>query len=112
MDKTIKAKWLKALRSGEYLQGMGYLYSLDVETREARYCCLGVLCSTLGLDTEAARDYGHREDMLNAKTLHALGLKNTDQEFLAAMNDGGDYEGERVGQHTFVEIADWIETNL
>lgn len=38
MDKTIKADWLTALRSGEYEQGTGYL------KKGNQYCCLGVLC--------------------------------------------------------------------
>lgn len=34
-----KERWLKALRSGDYSQGKGYLKTID-----NRYCCLGVLC--------------------------------------------------------------------
>ena len=43
MDKKIKAKWIKALRSGKYKQGKQYLKS------RGRYCCLGVLCEVLGM---------------------------------------------------------------
>ena len=39
MDKRIKALWLDALRSGEYVQGVDYLRNTYNE-----YCCLGVLC--------------------------------------------------------------------
>ena len=39
MNPEVKAKWLEALRSGEYEQGHGKLRSGDDE-----YCCLGVLC--------------------------------------------------------------------
>jgi hypothetical protein len=38
MKTEIKQKWVNALRSGEYEQSKGYLYSED------GYCCLGVLC--------------------------------------------------------------------
>ena len=38
MNPEIKAKWVAALRSGEYKQGKRYLKSGDT------YCCLGVLC--------------------------------------------------------------------
>ena len=38
MDKGIKEKWVRSLRSGEYLQGRGFLHHND------RYCVLGVLC--------------------------------------------------------------------
>lgn len=39
MKAKIKAKWLEALRSGEYVQGKNAL-----KTKEGKYCCLGVLC--------------------------------------------------------------------
>ena len=38
MKPSIKQKWLDALRSGEYSQGTGHLYS------GRGFCCLGVLC--------------------------------------------------------------------
>lgn len=38
MDPDIKARWVKALKSGEYEQGQGSLNEKD------KYCCLGVLC--------------------------------------------------------------------
>jgi len=39
MKQEIKAKWLQALRSGEYRQGR---YTL--RTSNNSFCCLGVLC--------------------------------------------------------------------
>lgn len=38
MDKTIKAQWVAALRSGDYEQGQGEL------NNQGMFCCLGVLC--------------------------------------------------------------------
>lgn len=38
MKTTVKRKWLRALRSGEYKQGRGSL-----KTRAGNFCCLGVL---------------------------------------------------------------------
>lgn len=43
MNARIKARWLKALRSGKYRQGTGHLKKTTI-TGEARHCCLGVLC--------------------------------------------------------------------
>lgn len=40
MDKELKAKWVKALRSGEFEQGQN-----ELEGPGNRFCCLGVLCS-------------------------------------------------------------------
>lgn len=39
MNSEVKAKWLEALRSGEYRQSRYRLRSLDNS-----FCCLGVLC--------------------------------------------------------------------
>ena len=42
MNPEIKTKWIEALRSGKYDQGMGNL-KVGVSNDPA-YCCLGVLC--------------------------------------------------------------------
>ena len=39
MNQEIKARWIAALKSGEYIQGTKVLRSVD-----NRFCCLGVLC--------------------------------------------------------------------
>ena len=56
LDKKLKAKWIKALLSGDYKQGKGIL-----KNKKGEYCCLGVLadiCGKLGksnqFDTEKA----------------------------------------------------------
>lgn len=41
MDKEIKARWVEALRSGNYEQGR---YNLR---RRDQFCCLGVLCDVV-----------------------------------------------------------------
>ena len=43
MKKDIAKKWVKALRSGKYKQGKGYLKQFT-SRNEPRHCCLGVLC--------------------------------------------------------------------
>jgi hypothetical protein len=43
MKKDIAKKWVKALRSGKYKQGKGYLKQFTSKN-EPRHCCLGVLC--------------------------------------------------------------------
>lgn len=40
MNKEVKAKWLSALRSGEYKQATHFLY----DNQKDGYCCIGVLC--------------------------------------------------------------------
>ena len=43
MDKELKEKWVKALRSGAWKQARGRLRDGDA------YCCLGVLCKVAGI---------------------------------------------------------------
>lgn len=50
MNPEIKAKWLAALRSGEYKQGRGELRNGD------SFCCLGVLCDLHSKDSGIAWD--------------------------------------------------------
>lgn len=44
MNPEIKAKWLEALRSGDYTQGRKFLATKNKQTGEFDFCCLGVLC--------------------------------------------------------------------
>ena len=43
MDAKLKEKWVAALRSGKYKQGVGSLKRKS-DTGEEQFCCLGVLC--------------------------------------------------------------------
>lgn len=43
MNPQIKARWVKALRSGDYDQGHGRLHQKD-PNGVSYFCCLGVLC--------------------------------------------------------------------
>src|ERR1044071_1366611 len=44
MNDDIKAEWVAALRSGDYVQGNGRLRFYDGRKDQESYCCLGVLC--------------------------------------------------------------------
>ena len=44
MDREVKAEWVRRLRSGDYVQGRGFLRSKGYDGIPDRYCCLGVLC--------------------------------------------------------------------
>lgn len=109
MDAELKAKWVTALRSGEYRQGAGQLRFEDT------FCCLGVLCDIIDPERWGA---SHKWDGLaallpdQAARLHLgmfANMPNVDGSFydtdgaltsLATLNDTGS---------TFAEIADIIE---
>ena len=104
MDKKIKKKWLKALRSGKYKQGMGTLRIED------RFCCLGVLCDLLDPKKWEQDEYDElRFRYLGERGLLPTGIKvelninPIDELKVIDMND--------TGLH-FNRIADWIEENL
>lgn len=44
LRKSVKTKWLKALRSGEYKQARSTLRKDTYDDNGHSYCCLGVLC--------------------------------------------------------------------
>ena len=90
MDAKLKAKWIKALRSGKYKQGRGTYYNRQT----GRYCCLGVLAAVD--QNRAGKNLGPV-----GPSERKTGLpENTD---LINMNDNG---------RRFTTIANWIEKNL
>ena len=79
MDKKLKAKWVKALRSGEYKQGKGYL-----EDR-GKFCCLGVLADAVG--RERLGIAAHQNSFLRNARNEEIVLPVEVQRALADLND-------------------------
>lgn len=57
MNPEIKAKWVAALRSGEYRQGQA-----NLRNRANEFCCLGVLCDLAAKEGLGAWDADRRDD--------------------------------------------------
>jgi hypothetical protein len=114
MDPVIKEKWIKALRSGEYKQGIGVL-----RNRRNEFCCLGVLCNihaqehpeTASKETKSTSYLGNTQylpdEVANWSKIGGFGggLVTIDKKLLplATHNDSG---------RTFEQIADAIEKEL
>jgi hypothetical protein len=101
MDPALKAKWVAALRSGEFTQCRGALHD------GISFCCIGVGGHILGISREELQSKASYLGA-NADTEKVLGPleKLSDlkaRQRLASMNDDG---------KSFSEIADWIEANL
>ena len=130
MKKDIAKKWIRALRSGKYKQGKGYLKQFTSK-HEPRHCCLGVLCELYNdtmkknhkktLYTEERQDNSSdtifvRFDLVDgglptavrkwADIINPLGdfqVSCGEYECLADLNDSG---------KKFSTIADIIEKNV
>ena len=112
MDATLKARWIAALRSGEYRQGRRLLRASD-----GSYCCLGVLCEVAGLRRDGEMfvfpgALGTSADPSRHKAMIFGSLRAAVTDFtepadrakeLIEMNDCG---------HTFAEIANWIDDHI
>ncbi len=112
MNKTIKAKWVKALLSGKYKQARGTL-----KNRAGAMCCLGVLCDIQGADFDIIRDTtGLKVSDIPQK--YNAGLKDTQRDNLANMNDGAEAWDPKTGEYkklprsSFKEIAAYIKEHL
>lgn len=89
MNKSIKKKWLKNLKSGKFKQA----YS-ELKSGKNSFCCLGVLCETMKVGYKPSSNFPC------AATLKAAGLKKEQAELLANLNDSG---------RSFNYIANFIE---
>jgi hypothetical protein len=105
LPKAFKAKWLKALRSGEYKQGRSRLKKKTDTGFE--FCCLGVACevakSKIVLRKMPA--YIISSDAVKGISKVPVILRGTCgvADKLASLNDDG---------NSFKRIALWIDKNL
>lgn len=101
LTKAQLKTWVKALRSGKFKQGIGFLYD-DVEDS---YCCLGVAARVcLRKTPNQILEIGNKYfDLLSPNVMD----RDTQDQF-ANMNDGSDKQSRK----SFKQIATWIENNL
>lgn len=118
-DSDLKAKWVKALRSGRYKQGKNALRK-RTEDGKLEYCCIGVLANVCGTHWRADPDAltpgsfvpTNKEVRLNTKSewddhteyIDYSVLPKNLQKKLVDLND--------TDNKDFDQIADWIEENL
>lgn len=116
MDKKLKTKWIKALRSGKYKQGSGRLKKGNT------YCCLGVLAAIQGAKfvegepVVKGKYVGQKNATGSFLSPSFCGLKASTQSVLARYNDGelSTFAGKKIPgtKKSFAEIADYIEKRL
>lgn len=101
-EENIK-KWVEALRSGKYEQGVGYL------CKDGNYCCLGVACDLFAdhkVKINNSIVYDGNYYTMPPSVMKKLGLTEEcgqyDENSLSYLNDHDEY--------TFEQIADLIES--
>ncbi len=111
LPKRFKDRWIKALRSGKYIQGRNKL--LRKELYNNTYCCLGVAGAICGINEEVLVENSMLHDKFMKDVPKILSSNNnltTDSdgndlaEKLAQMNDSGKW--------SFNRIASYIEKYL
>jgi len=125
MNPKVKARWVAALRSGEYKQIEGSL------KKDGGFCCLGVLCDLYarerGINEWApSRFWRDADELPNDEVCDWAGFPYTDEDEDGRMlRCSSDYDPEVFISHTarglsghndagrtFAEIADAIESQL
>ena len=101
LPPNIKKQWVENLRSGEYEQGEGSLFSHD-EDWKPRYCCLGVFYKTV-VECNPPIGWGAIRAELATTFPVEASIPLVIQTLLASINDGG---------MSFSTIADIIEEYL
>jgi hypothetical protein len=100
MNQRIKKLWVKALRSGDFLQGKGCL------GRNGTYCCLGVL-ETLAVQEHVTERFDGERGYLSPRVVEWAGTEESNpkvgNDYLAWLNDQG---------LNFSQIANRIEKYL
>jgi hypothetical protein len=124
MNPEYKAKWVLALRSGEYQQGHSSLRRHD-----DTFCCLGVLCEVVrrehpDIGVWAPGPVDGLVSFLTPKEVEATRLPNSILSLVDLVDSVGNFAPERnpvqvlisLNDHaprkSFTEIANWIEANL
>ena len=128
MNSQVKEKWVAALRSGEYQQGINSLRS------NQGFCCLGVLCDLYAKEhnenweyvnayseqTTKAKDswyFDEERQFLPWKVMNWAGIEDENPEVKIVDEDGNVLEYEILSYmndmgKSFSSIADTIEKYL
>lgn len=119
MNPELKAKWVAALRSGDYKQTKGalkkiiYTYNRGsfVEKEEYAFCCLGVLCDIVDrskwrnseFDSIIYEFSDEHSSSINIRGPLRQEIGESILNYTLNMNDSYSFN--------FHKIADWIEEN-
>lgn len=102
---AFKKKWVKALRSGDYLQAKSALYDRTANGYKGGYCCLGIACVIQHPKLNLQGGWIIDDTAKKAKNVPSVLKGNEDNnelvEKLSSMNDSGKWSFNRIA--TYVE---------
>lgn len=100
MHKAIRDRWVAALRSGEYEQGVGALSYVDTDEKR-KWCCLGVLC-----------DLAQKDGVVTSQ-VSEVGPWNSDPEHGQFLGFGTDCHGDDSEMSALPpEVVDWARVGV
>ena len=120
MNREVKAKWLAALRSGDYQQTTDVLRTVEPDGAFS-YCCLGVLCDLYRIESGgewAGNDFVDGAGSINSGGTLTANVRTwagarVDQIDLSTDDDYDDVLAElNDNDWSFRDIADLIEEQL
>jgi hypothetical protein len=111
MKADIKERWLVALRSGDYEQGVQSL-----KTKENKFCCLGVLCDLYLQETQQEWNESKEgsvlckgwNDYLSTEVIEWSGLADNDP----IIDDTNITKYNDILGYNFQQLADLIEKGI
>jgi hypothetical protein len=115
LPEDFKAKWIAALRSGEYKQGTDSLCSQA--GKDKLYCCLGVGYRVATGEDPTDTSSGYIDDELE-RIAHERGVpkgivgNSSDNKIVRTLSRMNDGMPPFTPQQSFSKIADYIEKNL
>jgi hypothetical protein len=118
VNNEVKAKWVAALRSGEYKQGLTRLKTV-YEGIDPKFCCLGVLCDLHDKELNCEQSFESIAGELPDHVKEWAGLEENNpymrqpaslaypkewRTHISVLND--------IKQFSFNQLADLIEAQL
>lgn len=95
LSPALKARWVKALRSGKFEQG-----DMLLKDKDGNFCCLGVLCAISKKVRDQTFEWDNLQGYLSDEGGTSVILDESMQNTLSIMNDRG---------CSFKQIASYIE---
>jgi hypothetical protein len=110
LPAVFKRKWLKALRSGEYVQCYSRLRDKGIDKDDNTintYCCLGVACEVVGYRPPLGKGFISKKSKRPSQADKVPDILRGSDGIAHNLSDFNDNHG-----WSFKKIAAWVDKNL